>query len=142
MYVSDILKTKGDSVISLPGSAPVTEAVALLAEKRIGAVLITNDAGDVAGILSERDVVRALNTHKDGITGKTVRDLMTGEVVTCAPETSVAEIMGMMTARRFRHLPVVSNGELVGIVSIGDIVKSRIEEAEAEVDALRRYIAL
>jgi len=141
MYVSDILKSKGSAIISLGAGDPVADAVALLAEKRIGAVLVL-DGGKVAGILSERDIVRGLNSFGPTFFEKRVSDLMTRDVVTCTPETSVPELMGMMTARRFRHVPVVTDQGLLGIVSIGDVVKTRIEEAEAEVDALRRYIAL
>lgn len=142
MYVSDILKAKGDKVITLGSAAPVSAAVALLAENRIGAVLVTDDAGGIAGILSERDVVRAMHVHREKVFAKTVGELMTHEVVTCDPKDPVAAIMGMMTSQRFRHVPVLDAGKLVGMISIGDVVKSRIEEAQSEVEALRHYISL
>jgi CBS domain-containing protein len=108
---------------------------------RIGAVLVLDAQGQIAGILSERDLVRSLPRHKS-ILDKTVGDLMTAPVITCSSKDPVAAIEGLMTANRFRHVPVVDDGQLVGIISIGDVVKNRIEEAQAEVDALRRYIAL
>jgi CBS domain-containing protein len=142
MYVSDILKTKGDKVITLRSTEPVSAAVALLAENRIGAVIVTDDSGGIAGIVSERDVVRGMHAHGDKGFAKPVSELMTAEVVTCDPKDPVAAIMGMMTAQRFRHVPVVQEGKLVGMISIGDVVKSRIEEAQSEVEALRHYISM
>ena len=142
MYVSDILKTKGDKVITLRSTEPVSAAVALLAENRIGAVIVTDDSGGIAGIVSERDVVRGMHAHGDKSFAKPVSELMTAEVVTCDPKDPVAAIMGMMTAQRFRPVPVVQEGKLVGMISIGDVVKSRIEEAQSEVEALRHYISM
>ena len=142
MFVSDILKHKGSSVVSLTSERPVAEALALMAQHRIGAVLVLDANGGIAGILSERDLVRAMHKHGRAVFDKRVTDLMTTPVVTCSPKDPVGAIEGMMTAQRFRHVPVVDEGRLIGIVSIGDVVKNRIEEAEAEVDALRRYIAL
>lgn len=141
MKVADILKFKGSEIISIGPEEPVASAVALLARNRIGAVLVM-DGSRVLGILSERDVVRALDQHKETLVQKRVNDLMTREVVTCKPEDDIASIMGMMTSQRFRHVPVTDGTNLVGMISIGDVVRSRIEEAESEVDALRRYIAL
>jgi len=142
MYVADILRMKGDNVISLNAGENVKAAVKLMADHQIGAVLIRDAIGGIAGILSERDVVRALSQHGDDMLKKPVAELMTAEVVTCSPRDPVAGIMAMMTAHRFRHVPVVEQGQIVGMISIGDVVKNRIEEAQAEVDALRRYIAL
>ena len=142
MFVSDILKHKGSSVVSLTSERPVAEALALMAQHRIGAVLVLDANGGIAGILSERDLVRAMHKHGRAVFDKRVTDLMTTPVVTCSPKDPVGAIEGMMTAQRFRHVPVVDEGRLIGIVSIGDVVKNRIEEAEAEVDALRRYISL
>lgn len=142
MYVSDILKVKGDSVLSLSAREPIYAAIAMLTSKRIGAVLVLNDKGQIAGIVSERDLVRAMHKHGKELFDKTVADVMTDTVVTCSPKDPIAAIMGMMTSQRFRHVPVLDDGKLVGIISIGDVVKSRIEEAQFEVDALRRYIAL
>jgi CBS domain-containing protein len=142
MYVFNILKAKGNETMTIGPDEPITAALALLEEKRIGALLVLDDHGKIAGILSERDLVRAMNKHRESIFSKRVGELMTTRVVTCSPKDPVAAIMGMMTAQRFRHVPVVDDGKLVGIISIGDVVKSRIEEAEAEVDALRQYIRL
>lgn len=140
MYVSDILKTKGNEIISIAPDDSVTAALALLSENKIGATLVLNQDGSIAGILSERDLVHAVHRcHKDFFE-KRVSDLMTTEVVTCSPREPVTGIMGMMTAHRFRHVPVVDDGKLVGVISIGDVVKSRIAEAESEVEALRQYI--
>lgn len=140
MYVSDILKTKGNDIISISPSDSVTAALALLSEKKIGAALVLNEDGSIAGILSERDLVHAIHRYQEKFIEKRVSDLMTTEVVTCSPREPVTGIMGMMTAHRFRHVPVVEDGKLVGVVSIGDVVKSRIAEAESEVEALRQYI--
>lgn len=142
MYVRDILRDKGDNVVSLVTSEPLASGLALMAEKHIGAVLVTDQDGAIAGILSERDVVTAIHSHGEGVFGKTVGDLMTTKVVTCTPQDPIVAIMGMMTAKRFRHVPVLDEGKLVGLISIGDVVKFRIEETEAEAEALRKYIAL
>jgi CBS domain-containing protein len=142
MYVSNILKDKGDDVISLKAAEPVTAALKMMAENQIGAVLVTDAEGVIAGILSERDIVRASHDHGEAVFSKNVGDLMTTEVVTCSPKDPVAAIMGMMTSQRFRHVPVVEDGKLIGVISIGDVVKSRIEEAESEAEALRKYISL
>jgi CBS domain-containing protein len=142
MFVSEILKGKGGNVVSVTSEQPVGEALAIMAKHRIGAVLVVDPGGGIAGILSERDLVRAMHNHGKAVFDKLVGDLMTTPVVTCSPKDPVGAIEGMMTAQRFRHVPVVEDGKLIGIVSIGDVVKHRIEEAEAEVEALRRYIAL
>jgi CBS domain-containing protein len=142
MIVADILRGKGGSIVSVTASQHISEALALLAQHRIGAALVLDDRGGIAGILSERDLVRAMHKLGKAAFDKTVGELMTSPVVTCSPKDPVPAIEGMMTAQRFRHVPVVDEGKLVGIISIGDVVKTRIEEAEAEVDALRRYISL
>lgn len=142
MYVANILKAKGNEIMTISPGEPVAAALEILGEKRIGALLVLDDNGKIAGILSERDLVRAMQKHHEKVFSKRVGDLMTTRVVTCSSKDPVAAIMGMMTAQRFRHVPVVDDGKLVGIISIGDVVKSRIEEAEAEVDALRQYISL
>lgn len=142
MYVRDILKNKGSDVVSVTAGDPISAALSLMTDKQIGAVLVTGEGGAIAGIISERDIVRAMKRHGETIFAKNVGDLMTTEVVTCSSKDSIAAIMGMMTSQRFRHVPVVDDGELVGVISIGDVVKSRIEEAEAEAEALRKYIAL
>jgi CBS domain-containing protein len=142
MLVADILKSKGSEIFSVTGTESVTTALAVLCNKRIGAVLVFTESCEIAGILSERDLVRAMNKYGKGVFEKKVADLMTAPVVTCSPKDPVAAIMGMMTRQRFRHVPVVDEGKVVGLISIGDVVKNRIEEAQAEVDALRLYISL
>ncbi|SUS03719.1 Inosine-5-monophosphate dehydrogenase [uncultured Defluviicoccus sp.] len=142
MTVASILKNKGREIFTVTADEPVTTAIAVLCAKRIGAVVVLDDKGSIAGIFSERDVIHAMNTHGKAVFDKRVGDLMTRNVVTCTPAEPIAGIMGMMTAQRFRHVPVVEEGRMIGVISIGDVVKSRIAEAQAEVDALRQYIAL
>lgn len=142
MTVADIIKRKGSDVYSVTANEPASTAIALLCAKRIGACVVLDEDGAVAGILSERDLVRAMNRYGREIFDRKVGELMTAPVVTCAPSDPIPAIMGMMTAQRFRHVPVIDDGKLVGIISIGDVVKSRIEEAQSEVDALRLYISL
>lgn len=142
MLVADLIKRKGTDIFSVTAGEPVTTAIALLCAKRIGAALVLDEDGAVAGIISERDLVRAMNRYGRDIFDKKVGDLMTAPVVTCSLNDPVAAIMGMMTAQRFRHVPVIEEEQPVGMISIGDVVKSRIEEAQSEVDALRLYISL
>jgi CBS domain-containing protein len=140
MQVENILQSKGRAVVTVTARATIAEAVDLLNTHRIGAVVVT-DGTRVAGILSERDVVRHLGTDWAALAGRPVSDVMTKAVVTAGPHSTVAELMEKMTARRIRHIPVVDQGELVGIVSIGDVVKRKIEETEQEATALKEYIA-
>ncbi|HLY55872.1 MAG TPA: CBS domain-containing protein [Stellaceae bacterium] len=137
--VASLLQGKGSQVVTVLPETPVSALVRLLAERRIGAAPVVDAAGTVVGIVSERDVVRGLagDTH---ILDHPVSRLMTSDVRTCGLNDTVLEVMEIMTAGRFRHLPVVENGRLAGIVSIGDVVKQRIEEAQFEVDALKSYI--
>lgn len=141
MRISDILRTKADgaSVISISPSDTVTDLVAILAEHRIGAVIVL-DGSDVAGIVSERDVVRRLGEVGAAVLQAKVSELMTADVITCAPGDYVDAIAETMTEHRFRHLPVVENGELVGVVSIGDVVKNRIRELEKDRSQLEQYV--
>ncbi|MCG8503054.1 MAG: CBS domain-containing protein [Sphingomonadales bacterium] len=140
MTVKHILGDKGSEIISVEETDTVISAIQLLKEKRIGAVLVKS-AGKIAGILSERDIVRALVEEGGGLLQQPVSGLMTRDVVTCAPHESIAEVMSLMTERRIRHLPVVEDDELVGMISIGDVVKQRIAETEQEANALKEYIA-
>lgn len=140
MLVSDILKTKGSDVMSTTPGATVSEAARQLADKRIGSVLVMNDDA-IAGILSERDIVRALAEIGAGCLDKSVGELMTSTVVTCRPDQTIADVMEKMTTGRFRHVPVVDNGQVVGMVSIGDVVKYRLAEAQDEVAHLAAYVA-
>ena len=141
MNVSQILKQKGTRIISVPDDATVGEAATLLAREGIGAVLVLDRAGRVAGILSERDLVRGLASHGERAVALGVAEVMTRNVVFCRPDDSIDRVMSEMTTRRFRHLPVTDNGKLTGIISIGDVVKYRLMETEAEAESLRQYIA-
>ncbi|MBV9653006.1 MAG: CBS domain-containing protein [Acetobacteraceae bacterium] len=140
MSIAAILKNKGHDLISVRPSDSVAEAIAVLAEKRIGAVLALGPGRELAGIISERDIVRALAKHGASALDLKVEELMTREVTTASPETSVPEAMELMTTGRFRHIPVLEGGRLVGLISIGDVVKTRIEQQEHEVDSLRSYV--
>ena len=141
MQVENILQSKGRAVTTIAARATIAEAVELLNSRRIGAVVVVNDTGKVAGILSERDVVRHLGQDWAALAARPVSDVMTKAVVTTGRHATVAELMERMTEHRIRHIPVVEAGELVGIVSIGDVVKRKIEETEQEATALKQYIA-
>lgn len=142
MQVKQILRAKGNDVISITSDATLCEATRLLARKRIGAVIVRDAQGDLAGILSERDVVRAVSTDSVAALGRPVGVYMTRAVATCTEIDTVDELMEMMTHGRFRHVPVLDESEqLIGIVSIGDVVKTRIEETVREAESLREYIA-
>ncbi len=140
MRAGDILKAKGTKVESLPQTAKLGEAIEKLAALNIGALLIVDDAGVPCGIISERDVVRILAGAPAGHREKPVREVMTGALITCACDDTVDELLDRMTDRRIRHLPVMEEGELRGILSIGDVVKHRIREVKEEAEALRSYI--
>ena len=139
MLVSDILQSKGSAVIAIAPGESVAEAARLLTEKRIGALVVL-DGERLAGILSERDIVRALARQGPGCLEGPLSALMTAKVVTCRPGHAIAEIMEMMTTSRIRHLPVVEKGKLAGMISIGDVVKARLEETQHETEALKAYI--
>jgi CBS domain-containing protein len=141
MLVDTILQTKGVVVHTLPETDTLGDAVTLLNSHNIGAVVITGTGGAIVGILSERDIVRRLGKDPAGALALRIRDCMTRGVVTCTRLTSIAEVMERMTRLRIRHMPVAEDGELIGIVSIGDVVKHKIEEAEHEAEVLREYIA-
>lgn len=140
MTVSNILARKGRKVVTIEPTASVASAVDLLHRAGIGAVVVTGAEGRVIGILSERDIVRSLAVRGAEMLRAPVSELMTRRVVTCALADTVAEVMHTMTENKFRHLPVLDQGRLVGLVSIGDVVKSRLEQMEQESDALREYI--
>jgi CBS domain-containing protein len=140
MTVSIILAGKGRDVVSIEPNATLASAVALLADKRIGAALILGAGGRVAGILSERDIVRALAERGAKALDEPVSQTMTRKVSTCAENETVASIMERMTEGKFRHVPVVDQGQLVGIVSIGDVVKHRLLQMERETAAMHDYI--
>ncbi|GAK32403.1 inosine-5-monophosphate dehydrogenase [Iodidimonas nitroreducens] len=140
MTVASILKEKGSAVTTIMESASLRDAVAMLAEKKIGAVLVLDDEGSIAGMLSERDVVRELAIQGPALLDRFVHEVMTRHVVTASPDETIASLMAVMTKGRFRHVPVVHNDRLLGLVSIGDIVKIRIAEAEMEAQSLKSYI--
>jgi CBS domain-containing protein len=141
MQVHQILQSKGAGVFAVSADQTVAEAVRELNERRIGAVVVTAKDGRLIGILSERDIVRRLTDSESRVLGLPVKSLMTEKPVTCSPADSIERLMTLMTRHRVRHLPVVEDGKLAGLVSIGDVVKSRIEEVEQEAEALRAYIA-
>ena len=140
MTVRSILDSKGHHVESIQPGAKLSDAVKLLGEKKIGAVLVLNVAGHIEGILSERDIVRELSERGAGVLDEPVNTVMTRKVVSCRSSDTVAALMEMMTIGKFRHLPVVEDGKLVGLISIGDVVKRRVQEYENEQEALRDYI--
>src|SRR5208283_2538968 len=140
MRISDVLRGKGTQVITVTPDTKVRHLVAVLAEHRIGAVVVSHDGTTVDGIASERDIVRALARRGAAVMSEPVTAIYTAEVHTVTPETSLEEVMRIMTERRIRHAPVVADGVLRGIVSIGDVVKSRIDELETERAALTDYI--
>ena len=141
MNVETILGTKGRAVATIRPQDTVGAAVEALVSGNIGALVASEDGEHVDGIISERDIVHALARHGDALLALTVAEVMTRSVVTCDPTESVAELMAEMTNRRIRHLPVVQNGRLCGIVSIGDVVKNRLDEIEYEARSLRSFIA-
>lgn len=142
MSVGEILKAKGSDVETIAGDATVGEAVARLRDNEIGALVVSSDGRTVDGVLSERDVVAGLADDGGDILGRKVEDVMTKRVATCSPEDGVEKVMLEMTQMRARHFPVVEEGRLVGIVSIGDVVKNRLDEVELEKNVLRdSYIA-
>ena len=138
--ISQILKNKGSDVVSVAPGDSVLSAARVLTERRIGAALVRDAAGALLGIVSERDIVRGMAEQGQGTTQLPVEKLMTRDLVTVTPHTSVGEAMGLMTRRRVRHLPVLENGRLLGLVSIGDLVKARIDEAEHEAAEVKAYV--
>ncbi|HVW45161.1 MAG TPA: CBS domain-containing protein [Amycolatopsis sp.] len=140
MRIADVLRNKGTAVATLSPDATVEQLLAGLAEHNIGAMVVLGPAG-VAGIVSERDVVRKLHERGAALLSRPVSEIMTTIVATCTPKDSVDDLSVLMTQRRVRHVPVVEEGRLAGIVSIGDVVKTRMEELEANQQQLQAYIA-
>ena len=140
MQISQLLRHKGREVATIDGSESVRTALGLLAEKGIGALVVSADGRHVEGIVSERDVARGLHEHGAGLLAEPVSSLMTAEVHTCTPSSSVHDLAQTMTDHRVRHVPVVEDGALIGIVSIGDVVKARLDELEDERKQLVDYI--
>ncbi|TVQ34536.1 MAG: CBS domain-containing protein [Geminicoccaceae bacterium] len=141
MLVSQILKSKGDAVVGIEPEATVGEAAALMAQHNVGAVLVRTAAGEVRGILSERDLARGLAAQGSALSDARVGALMTSNVITCSPNDTTDGLMELMTQRRIRHLPVVQDGHLVGMISIGDVVKARLGELQTQAAELQAYIA-
>lgn len=144
MLVQQILKLKdggpGD-VATIEPDKTVADAAAMLSRLRIGALVVSPDGKTVEGILSERDIVRELGKSGDGCMNWKVADLMTREIVSCRPNDKADQILAAMTEGRFRHLPVIRDGEMIGLISIGDVVKARLSELSMEKDALQGLIA-
>ena len=141
MNVEKILRNKGSWVATIRPDATIAEAVGVLNRERIGALVVSESGDNVDGVLSEREIVTALGNHGAALLSRTVDEIMTRSVVTCDPADTVQELMEEMTNRRFRHFPVVKDGRLCGIISIGDLVKNRLDEVEFEANSLRSFIA-
>lgn len=139
MTIERLIEGRDAGIVTCRADASVRDAVALLAERRIGALPVI-DAGEVVGIFSERDVIYRLEEFGPAALDRTVREVMTAPAVTTTPETEVLTALALMTQRRVRHLPVMKDGNMIGFVSIGDLVKYRIERVESEAEALRTYI--
>jgi CBS domain-containing protein len=141
MLVSNLLEGKGTMVVTVTKEATVGDVVADLAHHRVGALVVSPDGVHIQGIVSERDIVKRLSVLHTELLDEPVSAIMSTEVRTCSPDDDVESIMNLMTKHRFRHVPVVEAGRLVGIVSIGDVVKSRIEELEKDRNELMEYIS-
>ena len=141
MRVSDLLAVKGREVATISQERCVEDAIAMLKSHGIGALVVTGPTPPLTGILSERDVVRALAEHGSSVLQSPVAELMSSEVTVCDEETTVTELMGIMTGRRIRHVPVIDGERLVGMVSIGDVVKARLDELEHEKKELLDYVS-
>ena len=140
MSVRAILKVKGRRVVTIAPGASIGEAVIRLNRERIGAIVVSDDDATVAGILSERDIIRALGSYGADLLDRKVSELMTESVVAASIDMHIDKVLELMTEGRFRHMPVVENGRLVGVVSIGDAVKARLESLESETLQLKEYI--
>lgn len=141
MSIAQILSGKGHKVITTTPERSLHETAQLMAQHGIGAIIVSGVSGGIAGILSERDIMRAISQHGAGALEQRVSSYMTRNVVTVEPNATVHYVMHRMTSGRFRHMPVLRNGELIGIVSIGDLIKHRLAELEEEQQALKEYIA-
>ena len=141
MTVKQILDQKGRNVVTVSPTMGTEEAVRFLAENKIGAVIVTGAGGKIAGILSERDIVRAVAAKGTDALAAPISAIMTSKVTTCGESHTINQVMELMTNGRFRHLPVESDGALVGVISIGDVVRRRIEDVEREAEEIKAYIA-
>lgn len=140
MKLSELLQAKKDEIIKINAQDSIAEAAVLLTKNKIGALLVENDDGKIVGILSERDIVGGMGPHGADLHDVRVAELMTADVIHCAPSDTVNKAMAMMTDRHIRHLPVFDGEDLIGFISIGDLVKCRIMEVQSEAEALRQYI--
>jgi CBS domain-containing protein len=142
MHIAAVIKRKGSDVVSIAPDRTIAEAVSLLTDHGIGAVLVLDSTGSVQGILSERDIVNGLSSHGADALTQRVDALMTRDVLHCSPRDTVATVMKIMTEQRTRHLTVMEDGKLAGMISIGDVVKQRLIDANLEVETLRGYVEL
>jgi CBS domain-containing protein len=140
MRITDVLRSKGDLVVTVAPDRSVRDLLELLSQHGVGALVVSADGRTVDGIVSERDVVRRLHVMGADLLAAPVSDIMTTNVHTAEPDADLEDLMRLMTSRRFRHVPVVASGQMVGIVSIGDVVKHRIDVLQAERDQLTAYI--
>ena len=142
MTVTGILNKKGRAVLTVPQTTPISEAIEIMHRERVGALVVSSDDRTLEGIVSERDVLAALATSGAALLDFTVQDIMTRRVESCAPGDSLKRVMSVMTQRRFRHMPVLDDSGLCGMISIGDVVKQRLEEAELETNVAREALIL
>jgi len=141
MILADLLRGKTSEIFKVKQADCIADAAVVLTDKKIGALLVEDDAGKIVGILSERDIVGGMGPHGADLHDVPVSELMTTNIIKCAPTDTVLEAMAMMTDRRIRHLPVFDGDDLAGLISVGDLVKCRISEVQAEAEAMRQYIA-
>ena len=140
MKLAELIKGKQREIVKIRANSTIAEAAATITQHKIGALLVNDEGGSILGILSERDIVRGMGEHGADLHDVLVSELMTVDLIRCAPGDTVNEAMAMMTDRRIRHLPVFEAEELVGFISIGDLVKCRMLEVQSEAEALRQYI--
>ncbi len=141
MILADLLRGRDREIIKIKANDCIADAATTLTESKIGALLVQDEAGNIVGIISERDIVGGMGPHGADLHDVAVSELMTADIIKCAGGDTVLEAMAMMTDRRIRHLPVFDGDDLVGFISIGDLVKCRISEVQAEAEAMRQYIA-
>src|SRR3954465_15073219 len=142
MHVAAVIKRKGSDVVTIAADQTIAEAVNVLTERRIGAILVMDGNDAVGGIISERDIVGALSRSGADVLMQKVGDVMTTDVRSCSCHDTIAEVMNVMTQGRVRHLPVIDDGKVVGMISIGDVVKQRLDDTELEVESLRGYVTM
>ncbi len=141
MILAELMRGKSNEVIKIKANDCIADAATALTENKIGALLVEDQSSNIVGILSERDIVGGMGPHGANLHDVSVSELMTADLIKCAPDDTVLEAMAMMTDRRIRHLPVYDGDEFIGFVSIGDLVKCRISEVQAEAEAMRQYIS-